>query len=441
MLWTAQLPRRSETMSTKKRNRRVIYRGDIGKIPQTAKEAGQQLTIFETTPMTTESSHELAAEPAMPQAPAELLPAQEPQAEAESAQQHDVESALPQVDAAAETPPADAEPVHQSDVEPALPLTAAFESAVEIALEMQQTARKTSVVMDESLGLRLRAAREAKGMTCEAAAQQLRLPVSVLQSLEAERFERIGHAIYLRSYLTKYLQLLDLPQVLAERVLHDHAEPPPPLVTTGTVSHPRYLFERYSGSALYLILTAVIVVPAVLLAMRAGFDQNLVRVSSLDVPEAAAPVAKAPEGNADANPATAASEAPSPSTAPAPSEHAAAPLIASMTPFPAAAQATVKPEAAAANPGEHALHLSLGEASWVEIVAADGQKLEYGLLPAGSSREYASAKALDVRIGNTNGAVLQIDGKTQDIAPYRHSNVAHFRIEDGTATTAAHSGG
>ena len=42
-----------------------------------------------------------------------------------------------------------------------------------------------------------------------------------------------------------------------------------------TISHSRYLFQRYSVSALYLILTGVIIVPAVLLAMRASFEPNL----------------------------------------------------------------------------------------------------------------------------------------------------------------------
>jgi cytoskeleton protein RodZ len=299
---------------------------------------------------------------------------------------------------------------------------------------------KSAVVISESLGLRLRAAREAKGLTCEAAAQKLRLPASILQSLETERFDRIGHAIYLRSYLTKYLQLLGLPTVLAERVLHEHAAPQPQLVTTGTVSRPRYLFERYSGSALYVILTGVIVVPAVLLAMRAGFDQNLVRVSALETTEVLAPLPKAQQESTPATQPEASPAAAQPATKPA---SATAPFIASMTPFPAPAtsEAAAAKNEAAAVLGGHKLRLNLAEASWVEITASDGQKIEYGLLPAGSSRSYDATKALDVRIGNANGATLEVDGKPRDIAPYRHSNVAHFKLTDGETSTAVHSAG
>lgn len=286
-----------------------------------------------------------------------------------------------------------------------------------------------AVALDASLGQRLRAAREARGLSCEEAAHALKLPATVLKALEAEQFERIGHGVYLRGYLCKYLQLLDLPQVLADRVVHEHAEPPP-LTTNGTISHPRFLFERYSGSALYLTLTGVIIVPAVLVALRVGFDQNLARVTPLDAapPAVVAPVATI--SNAETRPAA----------MPTVSKPEETPLAASMTPFPATAEskpATVTPPAASS--ANH-LHLSLTQPSWVEVVDTDGKKLEYGLLPADSEHDYASDKALDIRIGNADGATLTIDGKPQDLAPFRHANVAHLKVSDGAAV-AGHGAG
>jgi cytoskeleton protein RodZ len=377
-------------MSTKKHKRGVVYRAGLGKSPHKTTDAAQQLTIFGVPPMITENNDSVAQQ---------LL----------------------------------AEPIAQPADDPVVFVAEQAEPAPNVA----EPQPEPFIIQRESLGQRLRAAREARGLTCEAAAQQLRLPASVLQCLEAERFDRIGHAVYLRSYLHKYLQLLDLPQVLAERVLGEYAAPPAPLVTTGTVSRPRYLFDRYSGSALYLILTGVIVVPAVLLAMRAGFDQNLVRIAPLDTPELNASAINIP------NDSTAAASAAN-STQPAAvtsTPSSAAPFIASMTPFPTPAAAPAKPAEAPTSPGQHKIHLNLGEASWVEIVGADGQKLEYGLLPAGSARDYTTSQIIDVRIGNTNGATLEIDGAAKDLAPYRHSNVAHFRVADGETSTAAHSGG
>lgn len=294
-------------------------------------------------------------------------------------------------------------------------------------------------VEDESLGQRLRAAREARGMTREEAASRTKLQLGVIDSLERDRFERIGHGVYLRGYLQKYLALLELPLILADRVLQDHSNLPP-LTTSGTISRPRYLFQRYSGSALYLVLTGVIIVPAVLLAMRAGFDSNLVRIAPLDsaenssvahndtelkLPNPTAPVGDMPQTSSQQS--SAAEERP---------------LAASMTPFASSpvVEAPKQSEETATPAGQHSLKITLGEASWVEVTTADGQKLDYGLLAAGTTHTYHSAQSIDARLGNITGASVEVDGKSQDLTPFRHANVAHFKLSGGD-TTLSHSGG
>jgi cytoskeleton protein RodZ len=305
-----------------------------------------------------------------------------------------------------------------------------------------------SIDVPESLGLRLRAAREARGMRCEEVAQKLKLPVATIQALEADRYERIGEGIYLRGYLTKYLQLLELPRVLAERALSAQ-ETLPPLITSGTVSRPRYLFQRYSVSALYLILTGVIIVPAVLLAMRGGFEPTLAQITPLDTPEPTAPVPTptANHGPASDSTPTTTIAAPLPAAAQGSDE---TPLVASLTPFPAskhdandagdAERTATEKTTTPSSPGAHRLRLSLTVPSWVEIVANDGEKLEFGLLPAGVVRDYSSDKPLDVRLGNSTGAAIEIDGKAQDLAPFRRANVAHFKLSGGDVAVS-HSGG
>jgi cytoskeleton protein RodZ len=85
------------------------------------------------------------------------------------------------------------------------------------------------------------------------------------------------------------------------------------------------------------------------------------------------------------------------------------------------------PTASVSGSGAHTLRLALNEASWVEVTSANGEKLEYGLLPAGTVRTISSDSVLDVRLGNSAGAEVELDGQSQDLAPYRHSNVAHFK--------------
>lgn len=283
----------------------------------------------------------------------------------------------------------------------------------------------------ESLGQRLRAAREARGWSGADVATRLHLPIQIVQTIEADRYDAISHRIYLRGYLTSYVRLLDLPTILVESVLQQHAEPPP-LTTSGTISHSRYLYQRYSVSALYLILTGVIIVPAVLLAMRAGLEPKITELTTLETTtggvtsesdNAAAPTVTSTAATNATPEVTAASGAP-------PAANADSPLVASMAPFPALAHKESPASQAAtsaAGSGAHSLRLALKEASWVEIVSANGEKLEYGLLAAGTVKTFNSDVALDVRLGNSGGAEIEIDGQVQDLTPYRHSNVAHFK--------------
>ncbi len=294
-------------------------------------------------------------------------------------------------------------------------------------------------------GARLRAAREAKGMELEQAAGRLRLPQRLLQAIEADDYSRMEHGVYLRGYLTSYARLVNLPEGEIAQAALQERQVPPPLVATGRISHSRWLYQRYSVPAVYLLLTGLIVGPSVWLATHGGLDRNLARLSTLDATatqpatgSGTTPVALPPQSfTPDTAPTTkirseadaiAPIEEPPLTSAPPPSKPTdQQPLMASLAPFTASES---KPAASAATgpiAGDHSLHLKLSEASWVEISADDGRKLEYAILPAGSERDYRSSSPLSVRIGNTIGAVVVLDGKTTDLAPYRHSNVAYFR--------------
>jgi cytoskeleton protein RodZ len=298
---------------------------------------------------------------------------------------------------------------------------------------------------EPSFGSRLRVAREEKNLALADVAQRLRLPLRLVQRLEQDDYAGMDQGVYLRGYLSSYARMVGLPSVAAETVAVAHMRAAP-LVATGQVSRSRYLFDRYSVSATYLILTALIVVPAVWLATHGGLEQNLARTTSLDAPSTSLQIPPAPQTDAtsagDARPAStgdAADSATSDATAsvaavepPKPQEQM---VIASMAPFgasstPAATVPLPDPPAAHAATGAHSLTLKLTAASWVEIVGADGSKLEYGLIPAGAERTYSSDGPVSVRVGNADGASVVVDGKPLDLAPFRHANVARIRLFD-----------
>lgn len=291
-------------------------------------------------------------------------------------------------------------------------------------------------IVEPSFGSRLRAAREAKGLDLEACGHALKLPARVLRQLEGGQYDGIDYQVYLGSYITKYGRHLGLDDALIQaEVSRIRRQDEPQLVATGGISHSRYLLERYATAATYVVLTAVIIVPMVWLGVRGTLNRDISHFAPLD----ASPVAQQELPASTAVPgSTATREAgTAPTTTPAPHADNDQPLLASMVPNMSVDP--VKPPAvsvpAVTEPGVvgHSLTLSLAEASWVEVIAADGSRLEYGLLPAGSHKTYHSEQALEIRLGNASGAQVSVDGQALPLDAYRRANVAHFRLdlEDG----------
>ncbi len=308
-----------------------------------------------------------------------------------------------------------------------------------------------------SLGQRLCAAREARGWTRAEVAAKLKLPLALVGKLEGDDYEGLTEGVFLAGYLASYARLVNIPVEQATTVAAANSRLAP-LVATGTVSRSRYLLDRYSVSATYLILTAIIVVPAVWLATHGGLEQNLARTTPLDPPAATSSSLALPEPVGIANRAGArltgeTSVAAAPANVPAPATQAPAapitvptpadqqPVIASMTPFataPAVPASTPVAESSApkAEPvgtGSHSMTLKLSQDSWVEILGENGQRIEYSMLAAGTERSYRSHGNVSVRLGNAQGAELVSDGQRIELAPFQRGNVAYLKLSAGSA--------
>ena len=295
-----------------------------------------------------------------------------------------------------------------------------------------------------SFGSRLRAAREARGIELAACATTLKLPARVLQKLELNQYDGTDSKVYLSSYIATYGRYLGVNdasiQVEVDRLRQVEA----PLVATGGISHSRFLLDRYATAATYVVLTLVIVVPTLWFGVRSTLDRDIIHLAPLD----ATPVAQRemPKANPDAAAIeNQAAQPPAPPLAAPIDAGAEQPLLASMAPFPsmiADANSVVPPKQPAAaldtGHGAHHLEVTLSAPSWIEVTQADGTRLEYGLLPAGSHKIYSSDQPLDVRIGNASGAQVEIDGQPVGLSDFRHANVAHFRMQtqDGKASAA-----
>ena len=246
-------------------------------------------------------------------------------------------------------------------------------------------------------GERLKRARVAAGMSLSDAAARSRLPLRVLESLEAGEWERLGPPVFVRGQARSYARLLGI--CLDDETL------PSPFTTTqipSLVSHahvPRYrhVAENLGRRAVYIVLTASLVVPVWLATRSHG---EAASVTSLDI-------------------------APSQAAALAPPDRT--PLVASLAPMPAPAATSTGP-----------FEIEFTSDSWVQMFDAAGAVVEKGLLRAGERRVLEPSAVARLVLGNASGVRLRMHGQPIDLTPFTRANVARFTLSsDGSLAPSA----
>ncbi len=274
-----------------------------------------------------------------------------------------------------------------------------------------------------ALGARLRAARTARGWALADCAHALRLPVKVLERLEASDFGEPEHFVFVRGALIGYARHLGLPPHACDEALRSVAPAAQPaLVAVAETSSRRWLLQRYGTAATYIVLTATIAVPLVWLGLRGGLERAPTRIVSLE---------QAPAISAAAAPGQAAAALGVAPVTVKPAFPEVPPLRASMTPFVAIGMANgeaAAPDQATAPADGHALTIAATADCWFEITDADGSRVDSGMLHAGDTRTWHSTTSLHVTLGNADGVSVTSDGKPLALDAWQHANVARFEL-------------
>jgi cytoskeleton protein RodZ len=297
---------------------------------------------------------------------------------------------------------------------------------------------------ERSLGARFRAAREARGLAITDAAAALRAPARIVTAIEADDVDSIGAPVFARGYLSSYARLLGLPQAVVDVALAQRVEAPQPLHSSMQVSRSRVVGERLARKGAYLVLTVSLVAPFVYYATQDQLPVHELGLRSLDAPmepvaNSDATMAPADAGFDDDALLVAVDDAQADARmgerqrsadlagdgAPAVREPASdvpaserdVTVMASMAPF--------SRRSGAASSG---WVLSVQEDSWVEVVDADGRRLEFGLVRGGSERRYPGDRVASVAVGNARGVRLERGGEPVDLAPFQRANVARFTV-------------
>jgi cytoskeleton protein RodZ len=222
----------------------------------------------------------------------------------------------------------------------------------------------------DALGQRIRAAREARGLSLSDVAQQLRIRSVYLAAIEDESWSTIGAPVYIRGFLRTYARFLGIDPEEAVAAFNRTQPQPPQTLPGRDAAEPETASRR--GSPLIWIAAAV----AVLLIAFVTYNELTLR-------RALAPGTAQASGAPSLRPST-------PATTPAPG---------------AAAARTALPAPGSAN----SLAVVLSAPSWLRITV-DGSVSMEGTFPAGTSKTFHGKNAL-VRIGNAGGVEIYVDGK------------------------------
>lgn len=259
---------------------------------------------------------------------------------------------------------------------------------------------------EDNCGQRLRQAREAAGLSVADVAQRLKMPIRVIESLEAGEAGRRDAPVFVRGQMRSYARLLGV-RIDVDPVAGMGSRGPiePPRLEPRTYTPPmRRMADKLMGRMVYIVITALIAVP-VWMATRTHLDTRQVADASLDLPASAPPVAstQAAAQGQDAHPR---------------------PLVASMAALP---------PRAVEQPAAPTLSIRFEGDSWVEIAAPDGNMLERGLIKAGERRDYAKGQVARVLLGNAGAVQVLGNGSVQDLSAFQRANVARFTVSsDGS---------
>ena len=287
-----------------------------------------------------------------------------------------------------------------------------------------------------TIGPRLKAERERRGLSPQKAADELHLDGWVIDALEADDYERIGPSVYAKGHLKRYAALLGLPAAEIMAGYESRTQPPRPAASqqpanvrlrTGPAVVTDLPWPLIVGSVAAVLLVAGVFWWKPWHQRGAGpaASETLAANPSAASADGATDSAEAEVTSAPSSPLGSPEPAPSPSSASSlPS--AAPPSGAAATPGTRATSSPSKPDAMAGM-GRARLRLSFSADSWVDVHDAAGRRVFAGNGRANSVKTIAGVAPMRVYLGSASGVQLEINNRAVAIGPqFWAGDVARF---------------
>jgi cytoskeleton protein RodZ len=255
----------------------------------------------------------------------------------------------------------------------------------------------------QTLGQRLKAERERRGVSMQKAADEMHLDAWVIDALETGDYQRIGPPVYAKGHLKRYATILGLPT--AEVVSGYDTKPASPAAAALQPSNARMRFTAQESAGLswakMTAFAAIAVAVGGIIWWRPWHQRSTVSAAApAGLPASASPpsgVASGAQDNAE-RPAEPAATAASPAALPQSSG--------------AAHETDSVP-----GTGPARLRLSFSADSWVEVHDSAGRRLFAGNGRANSVKAIAGTAPLKVYLGYASGVQLEINDRVVAIGP------------------------
>jgi cytoskeleton protein RodZ len=283
-----------------------------------------------------------------------------------------------------------------------------------------------------TIGPRLKAERERRGLSSQKAADELHLDGWVIDALEADDYERIGPSVYAKGHLKRYAELLGLPSAEIMAGYESQHQAPRPAASQPASVRLRTdapVVSNLPWPSIVVSVAAVLLVVGVLW-WKPWHQRGAGPVASETL--VANPSAASAEGATDSAVAVVTSAAAVPTISPTSTPSLAASLPLATPPGGAAAPSSTrgtpssKPDAMAGM-GRARLRLSFSADSWVDVHDAAGRRVFAGNGRANSVKTIAGVAPMRVYLGFASGVQLEINNRAVAIGPqFWAGDVARF---------------
>lgn len=289
-------------------------------------------------------------------------------------------------------------------------------------------ATPSGAVSHASVGLKLKAAREARGMTVDEVSRALKLSTRQVEALESDDWSHLPGKTIIRGFVRNYARLVgvDGSALMGAMEAADLPKSPELTVTVGTpVNLPQE--GKVDGKDTFRVIMGLLVLTLAVLAYF--FTSPEVWKSTY---HALIAVTHSGEPAHDAGAAKAEAEA----AAPTSSEENAVrpPAAAPMTQDSAEIKAEVSATTPASLPAEapaaaSVLLFRFEQPSWVEVRDRSGQVIFSQKNAAGTEKEVSGQPPYAIVIGNAGHVTLQYKGQPVDLSKRSREDVARLTLE------------